>query len=56
MAPQGSTSYMSDNWRGRPGDKYVKIMLYFLKKFLPKNIVLAKRGFDIVNLVAMQGA
>ena len=56
IAPQGLISFISDGWGGRASDKHVTMMSKFVKKLLPGDIVLADIGFDIGELIAMEGA
>ena len=53
IAPQGSISFISDAWGGRVSDKHLTRESKFLDKLLPGDIVLADRGFDITEDLAM---
>ena len=53
IAPQGA---VSESWSGRLSDKYLTEHSGLLDKLLPRDIVLADRGFDISNLVGMMQA
>ena len=56
IAPQGVTSFVSDTWGGRVSDKYLTDHCGILKKFLPGDVVLADRGFDISESLGMMQA
>ena len=56
ITPQGVVSYISDAWGGRVSDKYLTEHCCILNNILPGDIVLADRGFDISDFVAMQQA
>lgn len=52
IALQGVISYISTAWGGRVSDKYLTEHCGILTKLLPEDIVLAERGFDIVDSVS----
>ena len=56
ITTQGSISFISNGWGGRTSGKHLTINSKFCKKLLPGDIVLADRGFDIDEVVAMEGA
>ena len=56
IAPQGAISFISKGWGGRTTDKHVMEQCGILNKLLPGDIVLADRGFDIADSVAVMGA
>ena len=53
ISPQGMTTYISNSWGGRVSDKHLTRACGILQKLLPGDIVLADRGFDIEEDVAM---
>lgn len=56
FTPQGTISSISKGWGGRSSDKRVAEKSGFLQKLSPGDIVLADRGFDIKESVALMGA
>lgn len=56
ITPQGNVSYLSKGWGGRTSDKYITEHCNILSKLNPGDIVLADRGFDIADSVAIMGA
>ena len=56
ISPQGMTMFLSDSWGGRVSDKHLTRECGILCKLLPGDIVLADRGFDIEEDVAMMQA
>ncbi|XP_022807222.1 uncharacterized protein LOC111344272 [Stylophora pistillata] len=56
ITTQGSISFISKAWGGRVSDKYLTENCGILRKLLPGDIVLADRGFDIADSVALQQA
>lgn len=56
ITPHGHISFISKGWGGRASDKRVTEDSGYLNNLLPNDLVLADRGFDISELVAMQGA
>ena len=56
MCPQGAISFISKAWGGRTSDKYLTENCHILNRLLPGDIVLADRGFNIIESVALKGA
>lgn len=56
VTPQGVISYISNGWGGRVSDKYIVENSGYLKHLLPGDVVLADRGFDVADSLALYGA
>ena len=56
ITPQGIISFISKGWGGRVSDKYIVENSGYLRHLLPGDVVLADRGFDVADSVALQGA
>ena len=56
ITPQGSVSFISDGWGGRTSDIHLTVNSNFTNNLLPGDIVLAARGFNIEEDIAMKGA
>ena len=56
IAPQGVISYISKGWGGRSSDKHVMEHCGILNCLTPGDEVLADRGFNVADSVAMVGA
>ena len=56
ICPQGAISFISKAWGGRTSDKYLRENCHILNRLLPGDIVLADRGFNINESVALKGA
>ena len=57
ITPQGIISFISKESRGgRVSDKYIVENSGYLRNLLPGDVVLADRGFDVADSVALQGA
>ena len=55
ITPQG-ISFISNAWGGRVSDKHIVEHSGYLRNLLPGDVVLADRGFDVADSVAMLGA
>ena len=55
ITPQGIVSFVSNGWGGRASDKYIVENSGYLKYLLPGDVVLADRGFNVEDSVALQG-
>ena len=56
ITPQGIISFISNGWGGRVSDKHIVEHSGYLNKLLPGDVILADRGFDVSDSVAMRGA
>lgn len=54
--PQGVISFISKGWGGRTSDKFITENSGYLEYLLPGDTVLADRGFDISDSIAITGA
>lgn len=56
VTPQGTVSFISRGWGGRVSDKHLTANCQFMDKISHGDVILADRGFDIRELVALVGA
>ena len=56
ITPQGVISFISNGWGGRASDKYIVENSGYLKYISPGDFVLADRGFDVADSLALFGA
>ena len=56
VTPQGIISYISNGWGGRVSDKYIVENSGYLRHLVPGDVVLADRGFDVTDSLALFGA
>ncbi|XP_071109393.1 uncharacterized protein [Haliotis cracherodii] len=56
ITPQGAVSFISEGWGGRVSDKHVTANSKFLDNLINGDVILADRGFEIQDLVALVGA
>ena len=56
ITPQGIISFISNGWGGRASDKYIVENSGYLKNLHPGEVILADRGFDVADSVALFGA
>ena len=56
ISPQSTISYVSQAWGGQTSDKFLTVNCEILNKLLPGGLVLADRGFTIVESVMFQQA
>ena len=53
ITPQGVISFISKAWGGRVRDKYLTGNCGLLNNLLPGDVILADRGFDIMESAAL---
>ena len=56
VTPQAIISFISNAWGGRVSDKHIVENCGYLRHLLPGDVVLADRGFDIADSLALYGA
>ena len=56
ISPQGVVSFVSRGWGGRVSDVHLTENCSFLKNLLPRNLVLADRGFIVQENAGMYSA
>lgn len=56
ITPQGTISFISKGWGGRTSDKHIVENSGFLNNLLPGDLVLADRGFEVADSVALFNA
>ena len=56
ITPQGVVSYLSNGWGGRTSDKWIVENSGFLRFLMHGDVVLADRGFDVSDSMAVFGA
>ena len=56
ITPQGVINFISNGWGGRASDKYIVENSGYPRHLLPGDLILADRGFDIADSVALFGA
>ena len=56
ISPQGVVSFLSKAWSGRTSDKLITENSGFLLNLLPRDVILADRGFDIDDSVSLHYA
>ena len=56
ISPTGAIIFVSKCWGGRASDKHITAYSGFLDKLMHGDLVLADRGFDITEPLALRGA
>ena len=55
MSPTGCIAYISAAWGGRVSDKVITQQCEFLKFIDPGDVILADRGFNVQDDIAIKG-
>ena len=53
VTPRGTVSFISEDWEGRVSDKHLTENCGLIDHLLPGDTILANRGFDIQDSVAV---
>ena len=56
ITPQGTFSFISNGWGGRVSDKHIVENSGYLRHILPGDVILADRGFDVADTIALHQA
>ena len=56
ITPQGTVSFISNGWGGRVSDKHIVENSGYLRHILPGDVILADRGFDVADTIALHQA
>ena len=56
ITPQGTVSFISNGWGGRVSDKHIVENSGYLRHILPGDVILADRGFDVADTIALRQA
>jgi hypothetical protein len=56
ITPQGTVSFISKGYAGRTSDRYITENSGYLNFLQPGDVILADRGFNVAESVAMKGA
>ena len=56
ITPQGTVSFISNGWGGRVSDKHIVENSGYLRHIIPGDVILADRGFDVADTIALRQA